>query len=74
MRAVEILLGKTRATIERPINFIYPIESDVDKVPTNIAVEVPVVETNTDPIQSKRSRRQAAIAGEIRRKFSAPCA
>ena len=55
MRAVSILVGKTGTIIDRPINLVYPLEDDVDKVEPEI----------------ERTRREAAVLGEIRRKFNA---
>ena len=55
VRAVSILVGKTGTIIDRPINLVYPLEDDVDKVEPEI----------------ERTRREAAVLGEIRRKLNA---
>ena len=55
VRAVKVLLGKTRNIIERPINLLYPLECDVEQDELTAGVK-------------NRIRRQAAIEGEANRR------
>ena len=58
VRAAQVLVGKTGTVIDRPVNLLYPLEDDVEKI-----------EPTTEAIPD-RIRRQAAIDGEIRRLYN----
>ena len=54
---MKVLVGKTGEILNRPINLLYPLEGDVEKTRETTIVE---------PV---RVRRQAAIVGDIRRRY-----
>ena len=65
VRGAKVLVGKTGFMIERPINKLYPIETSIynkdtakDDVNTDINVD-----------NNRRSKRDAAMLGELRRRF-----
>ena len=58
VRAAQVLIGKTGIIINRPVNLLYPLEGDVEKI-ERTAKAIP-----------DRTRRQAAIDGEIRRRYN----
>ena len=58
VRAVKLMVGKNRARIDRPINLLYPLEFDVGK-------------NKTSNFVTDRTKRNAAIIGELRRKYRA---
>ena len=57
IRAVKLLVSKTRAIIERPINLIFPLECEVIKNDSTMKNAI-------------RVRRNAAVAGELKRKLA----
>ena len=59
VRAAKVLVGRTRNVIERPVNKLYPLEKG-DK-----HLDDESLETN-----GFRGRREAAVIGELRRKFA----
>jgi len=55
IRSAKVIIGKTRNIIDRPINRLYPIEYSN--------------ETNIEQSIDRRPRREAALIGELKRKF-----
>ena len=61
IRQANVIVGKTKRVINRPINRLYPLEKHLDKV--NEQKELTVERVNIKP------KRNAAIIGEIKRRF-----
>ena len=57
IRAVKVLVGKTRETLQRPVNLVYPLEGDVEDA------------RETTVVEPERARRRAAIVGDIRCRY-----
>ena len=62
IRAAKMKVGKTGAIINRPINKLYPLECSI-----TCDTEDNVNKVNQE--DTPRGKREAAITGELRRKF-----
>ena len=61
IRGAVVRISKTNSLIKRPINLLYPIEY---KDSSSYDQDIPVKE-----VQHQRPRREAAIIGELKRKW-----
>ena len=75
IRAVKLLVGKSRSVIDRPINLVYPIEYGIDstdetsEMNSSECQNVPVNRNETSNYVSNRPKRNAAVMGELKRKL-----
>ena len=61
-RGTVVIISKTRREISRPVNKLYPIESIKNKKKEMNDISETIVTRN-------RPRREAAVIGDIRRRF-----
>ena len=64
MRAAKIYIGKTKRVIERPINKLYPVEHNDEFKRKEKS------DDNDVDGDIKRPRREAAIIGELKRRYA----
>ena len=75
IRAVKLLVGKSRSVIDRPINLVYPIEYGIDstdetsEMNSSECQNIPVNRNETSNYVSNRPKRNAAVMGELKRKL-----
>ena len=63
VRAVKVMVGKTRKVIERPVNLLYPLECNIERSePTSIIASEPTNIVTSEPTNIVTSERTNIVA------------